>query len=311
MSTSMRDAFAEALVRAAAIDPTIVVLDGDVANSTKTDRFHQALPRQFVHAGIAEQNMVGVAAGLASVGFRPFVTTFAVFATSRAHDQVRMVVAQTGLNVKIVGAYSGLLTGKTGKTHICVDDLAIFRAMPGMTVYAPADNEELSQVIAYLSRNEEPAYLRVARDEAPPVVPDGYLFDPERAVRLAEGREVTVVSTGAQTGRCLETVRVLRAEGMDVGLVHVPVLKPLPAAHLLEELRGSRLVVTVEEHNVIGGLGGAVAELLAEQDARPRLHRVGIQDVYGESGPNDALLEKYGLSAARVAERVRAAAARA
>src|SRR5690606_1169473 len=120
VSTSMRDAFAEALVRAAAIDPTIVVLDGDVANSTKTDRFHQALPRQFVHAGIAEQNIVGVAAGLASVGFRPFVTTFAVFATSRAHDQVRMVVAQTGLNVKIVGAYSGLLTGKTGKTHICV-----------------------------------------------------------------------------------------------------------------------------------------------------------------------------------------------
>lgn len=304
----MRDAFAQSLIELAEEFPELLVLDGDVANSTRVDRFARACPRQFVEAGIAEQNMAGVAAGLATMGFIPMITTFSVFATSRDLDQVRMLISQNRLNVKIVGAYSGLLTGKTGKTHICIDDLAVFRVMPHMTVLAPADEVELRAMLRWMLQTPGPAYIRVARDPGhpvfvPPTFRGEYRLVVGGGIRLVDGKDLTVVSTGVQTSRCLEAVNFLRERGICARFVHVPALKPMDPEALLEAIGSPPLVVTVEEHSVIGGLGGAIAELLSEHRPAPLL-RIGLQDCYGESGPNEALLDKYGLSARRIASQI-------
>jgi transketolase len=302
---SQREVFGETLAEMAHERDDIVVLDGDLANSTRADIVAERAPHAFIEAGIAEQNLFGVAAGLSTMGLTPYISTFACFAVARALDQIRVTIAQPHLGVKIVGGYSGILTGSTGKTHQMVDDLAIMRAMPGMTVLAPADDTEAEAMLRAAADLPGPVYLRLARD------PVGRVFDhatwpgtAPRTLRTGDGR-IRLVSTGTQTSRTLEAVEALRADGLAVGLVHVPVLKPLDGRGLLAALSGARLVITVEEHTVIGGLGGAVAELLAEQGGGPRLRRIGIRDVFGESGANDALLDHFGLSAARVAGQVR------
>ena len=253
--------------------------------------------------GIAEQNMVGVAAGLASVGYVPWLSSFAVFFTHRALDQVRMLVAQTHANVKIGASYSGLLTGLTGKTHQDVQDLAIMRAMPGLTVLAPADAIECAAMVRWATETNGPVYLRLARDAGPDVFDEGYRFESGRVRLVREGRDVLLVSTGTQTTRCLDAAGLLDARGISAGVLHVPSLKPVDAEALVDAARAARLVVSVEEHTVLGGLGGLVAEILTAREPR-RLVRIGIEDCWGESAPNDFLLEEHGLSAARVAERV-------
>ncbi len=303
---SQREVFGETLAEMAHERGDIVVLDGDLANSTRADIVAERAPHAFIEAGIAEQNLFGVAAGLATMGLTPYISTFACFAVARALDQIRVTIAQPHLGVKIVGGYSGILTGSTGKTHQMVDDLAIMRAMPGITVLAPGDDVEAEAMLRAAADLQGPVYLRLARD------PVRRVFDRPiwsgtgpRTLRTGDGR-VRVVSTGTQSSRSLEAAELLAAGGLDVDLVHVPVLKPLDGAALLAALAGSSLVVTVEEHTVIGGLGGAVAELLAEQGGGPLLRRIGLPDVFGESGPNDALLEHFGLSPTRVADRIRA-----
>ncbi len=303
---SQREVFGETLAEMAHARSDIVVLDGDLANSTRADIVAERAPHAFIEAGIAEQNLFGVAAGLSTMGLTPYISTFACFAVARALDQIRVTIAQPHLGVKIVGGYSGILTGSTGKTHQMVDDLAIMRAMPGMTVLAPADDMEAEAMLRAAADLPGPVYLRLARD------PVRRVFDEPtwpgtgpRSLRTGDGR-IRLVSTGTQTSRTLEAVDALRADGRAVDLVHVPVLKPLDGEGLLAELAGAELVITVEEHSIVGGLGGAVAELLADLGGGPRLRRIGLRDVFGESGPNDALLDLFGLSATRVADQVRA-----
>jgi transketolase len=301
---AMRDVWGETLATIAEDDERLVVLDGDLANSTKADIVAEAHPDRFLQMGIAEQNLVGAAVGMATMGYVPWLSSFAVFLTHRALDQVRMLVAQTGANVKIAGSYSGILTGLTGRTHQDVQDLAIMRAMPGMTVLAPADAAECTAMIRWACDYEGPVYLRLARDPERDVFPDGVTFVPRMVRRLRSGGDVTLVSTGTQTARVVGAAELLEEAGVRAGVVHVPCLKPLDEDALLRELADTPLVVTVEEHTVLGGLGGLVAEIVAGSDNRVRVERIGLQDVWGESAPNDFLLDRYGLSSTRVAERV-------
>ncbi len=300
---AMRDAWGRELVEQAQTDERIVVLDGDLANSTKADMFAKAHPDRFLQMGIAEQNMVGVAAGLASAGYVPWLSSFTVFLTHRALDPVRMLVAQSEANVKIGAAYSGLLIGAVGKTHLDVQDLAIMRAMPGMVVLAPGDAEECVSAMRWASAYDGPVYLRLARDPSPELPLARAAFVPGRPELLRTGDDVALVATGPQTARVLEAADLLAERGVGARVVHVPSLKPLDEAALLAALDGVPEVVTAEEHSVIGGLGGLISEVLAGARASARVTRLGLDDVWGESAPNAFLLDRHGLTAAAVADR--------
>ena len=301
----MREIFGETVAELANDDPRIFMLDGDVGTSTRADIFEKAHPDRYLQMGIAEQNMFGVAAGLATMGLIPFVSTFVSFAVVRPLDQIRVLIAQTGLNVKITPGYAGLFTGQTGMSHIIVDDMTIMRAMPGMVTVSPADDVEAREVLRWAAAYEGPCYVRLVRDATQRLFGDDYRFELGKAVTVREGGGVTLFSTGSQTPRVVDAADLLAADGIDAHVVHVPTIKPLDVAAIVAAAERTGRVITVEEHSVLGGLGGAVAEALSEH--RPtKVNRIGLQDVYPESGPNDALLEIYGLSAARVAEQVRA-----
>jgi transketolase len=284
----------------ASADPRLVVLDGDLANSTKADIFAAAHPVRFYEMGIAEQNMLGVASGMATMGLVPWISTFAAFLAKRALDQIRVVISQPGLNVKMCGSYSGILTGKTGKTHQSVEDLTVFRAMPNVVTIAPADANELRAAMTAMMADDHPTYLRVTRDPEPVIFPDDHVFEIGIATLLRDGTDVGIISTGTQTVRALQAVDILATSGISAALLHVPTLKPLDVDAIVNVATRTGAIVTAEDHSIIGGLGGAVAETLGEHHPTP-LRRVGLRDVYGESGPNDALLEKYGLTANHVA----------
>lgn len=306
---AMRDVWGQKLVELGAADSRTVVLDGDLANSTKADKFAGAHPDRFFQMGIAEQNLVGAAAGLASMGYVPWTSSFTIFFSHRALDPIRMLVAQSHANVKIVGSYSGLLIGAVGKTHLDVQDLAIMRAMPDMTVLAPADGTELLAMMDWAQAHDGPVYLRLVRDAVPDLFGADYTFTlgAVHVVRDAGAApDVAYVSTGAQTMRVLRAAEELTSAGIASAVVHVPSLKPVDAEGLVAAVGAAPLVVTVEEHNVIGGLGGLVAETLGSAGAGARIERLGLDDTWGESADNDFLLEKHGLSATRIAERTRA-----
>ena len=305
MGRPMREIFGETVAELANDDPRIVMLDGDVGSSTRADIFEKAHPDRYLQMGIAEQNMLGVAAGLATMGLIPFVSTFVSFAVVRPLDQIRVLIAQTGLNVKITAGYAGLFTGQTGMSHIIVDDMTIMRAMPGMVTVSPADDVEAREVLRWAAAYEGPCYVRLVRDATQRLFGDDYRFELGRAVTVREGRDVTLISTGSQTPRVVDAADLLAADGIDAHVVHVPTIKPLDIAAIVAAAERTGRVITVEEHTVIGGLGGAVAEALSEH--RPtKVNRIGLQDLFPQSGPNDALLEIYGLSAPRVADQVRA-----
>lgn len=300
---AQRVVWGETLADLAATDKQVIVLDGDLATSTRADIVADAAPEAFVQVGIAEQNMVGMAFGLSTLGFRPWLSTFGVFLTHRALDQIRMLVSQTKAPVRIAGAYSGLLNGSSGKTHQDIEDFAIMRAMPGMTVLAPADEFEAAAVFRWAAEHEGPVYVRVARDAVRPVFDESYRFSPGAPVLLSDAGELTVISTGVQTSRTKEALGLLAQRGIRARLIHVPMLKPLDEAALLDLIGDAREVMTVEDHSRIGGLGGLVSELLAER-ATTRVTRIGLDDRWSESAPNDFLLDKYGLSPERVADRI-------
>jgi transketolase len=301
---ALRDVFGDTLVALGWTNPNVVVLDADLANSTKADKFAIAYPDRFLQMGIAEQNFIGVAVGLASVGFVPWLSTFTVFFTHRAIDPIRMLVAQTHANVKIGAAYSGLLTGLTGKTHQDVQDIAIMRAMPDMTVLAPADAIEGEAIIRWATEFQGPVYLRLARDPSPTVFDEKYNFVPGKTILLREGKDVLLVSTGPQSVRCLQAAELLQGEGVSAGVLHVPSIKPVNKEEIVSASEKVKLVITVEEHTIYGGLGGLVAEILSEASPR-KVVRFGIEDRWGESAPNDYLLDLFQMSPARLSERVR------
>jgi len=299
-----RDAFGKALVELGDANDRVVVLDADLASSTKASMFAAAHPERFFQIGIAEQNMTSIAAGMASMGLIPFTSTFACFASKRATDQVRIGIAQPRMNVKITGAYSGLLAGKTGKTHQSVQDIAIFRSMPEMVVLVPGDGVEVEKAVWAAAAYDGPVYLRLTRDPSPVLFDAGYEFRIGKAVVLREGSDVTVVTTGVMAARAAEAANTLSEEGLSVHILHVPTVKPLDVDAVLEAAARTGLVVTAEEHSIIGGLGGAVAELLSER-LPTLMRRVGIRDCFGESAPNECLLEKYGLTAGDIARACR------
>jgi len=303
-SVAQRETFGRTLVELAEQDERVLVLDGDLANSTRADIFAEAYPERFLAMGIAEQNMAGVAAGLATLGFVPWLSTFAAFAAKRDLDQVRVVIAQPSLNVKICGAYSGLLTGFTGKTHQSVEDIAVMRAMPNMVVLAPADSAETRAAMRAATAYDGPVYMRLGRDPSPRVLDDAYRFEIGRGVVLREGGDVAIVSTGVHTSRAVEACDLLAAEGVRAHHLHLPTIKPLDQDSIVAAAERTGAVLVTEEHSVIGGLGAAVAETLGQR--RPTLLRLhGIADTFGESGPNDAILEKYRLTARHIATEVR------
>jgi len=305
MGRPMREVFGETVAELASADPRIVMLDGDLGSSTRADIFEKAHPDKYLQMGIAEQNMLGVAAGLATMGLIPFISTFVSFAVVRPLDQVRVLIAQTGLNVKITAGYGGLFTGQTGMSHIIVDDLSITRTMPGMVVVAPADDTEAREVLRWAAAYQGPCFVRLVRDATQRLFEDGHRFELGKVVPIREGADVTIFSTGSQTPRVVDATDLLAARGIDAHLVHVPTIKPLDVDTCVAAAGRTGRVITVEEHTIMGGLGGAVAETLSEH--RPmRVDRIGLRDVYPESGPNDALLDIYGLSAVRVAEQVEA-----
>ena len=285
-------------------DPRTYVLDGDLANSTKADIVARERPDHFLEMGIAEQNMMGVAAGMAACGLIPWLSSFAVFLVNRDLDQLRVVVAQPRLNVKIGSAYTGILTGKTGKTHQEVSDIAIMRAMPHMTVLAPADGVETRQAMLAANDWEGPVYLRLTRDPHPTIFAAEHNFEIGKAYVVREGSDVTIMSTGVQTVRALEAADLLAAEGVSAHVLHVPSIKPIDEAAIVAAAQQTGRVVATEDHTIIGGLGGAIAEILAENAPTP-MARVGIRDTYCESAPNDELLEKYGLTPAHIATAAR------
>ena len=301
---AQRVVWGETLAEIAENDPTLVVLDGDLATSTRADIVADRQPDAFIEVGIAEQNMIGMAFGMSTLGYRPWLSTFGVFLTHRALDQIRMLVSQTKAPVRIAAAYSGLLNGSSGKTHQDIEDFAIMRAMPNITVIAPADEHEAAAVIRWAAEHPGPVYMRFARDAVAPVFSEGVEFEPGKPVVVREGTGVTLISTGVQTSRTVEAANILAEEGIDARVIHVATLKPLDEEALLALIGEEEHVITVEEHSRIGGLGGLVAELVSA-GGTVRLTRIGLEDRWSESAPNDFLLDKYGLSPARVAETVK------
>lgn len=292
MPIEMREAFGEMLVELGREYPDVFVLDADLNTSTRSDLFLQEFPKRFIQCGIAEQNMFGIAAGLAMSGCIPFPTTFAVFATKRACDQVSISIAYPKANVKIPGCYPGLPTGKSGATHQSIEDLAIMRVMPNMIVVDPGDNFELRQVMRAAVKYDGPVYFRVTRPAVPDLpFPKNYQFEWGKAVTLKDGQDVAILSTGFMTSACLEAAQVLKKKGISARVDHHPCLKPLDAKAVVNASQCGA-IVTAENHSIIGGLGSAVAEVLAEQSNVP-LGRIGIKDKFVETGEIPDLLVKY------------------
>lgn len=304
-----RDAYGEALKELGAVNPNIVVLDADLTKSTKTSVFAKAFPERFFNMGIAEQNLMGTAAGLAAAGKVPFASTFAIFATGRAYEQIRNSVAYPKLNVKIAATHAGLTVGEDGASHQALEDIALMRVIPNMTVIVPADAEETRQAVAVAAELNGPVYIRLGRSGVPVLFDEKYKFTIGKAATLAEGTAATIIATGIMTGIALEAAELLRSEGIVVRVLNMGTIKPIDREAIIAAAKDTGAIVTAEEHNVIGGLGSAVAEVIGECCPVPML-RVGVQDTFGESGKPNALLEKYGLTAANIAAAVKTVVAR-
>ncbi|NLF33076.1 MAG: transketolase family protein [Planctomycetes bacterium] len=304
-----RVVFGETLVELGAANGRIVVLDADVSSSTQTRQFAEAFPDRFFNVGIAEANMVSIAAGLAACGYVPVVSTFALFIALRAGEQVRSQAAYTALNVKLVGGYAGLSDFADGASHQSVEDLAVMRAIPAMTVIAPGDAVQMRLALAAAIDHEGPVFLRVSR-EAVGEIHDGaaHPFRIGKGITLRAGSDVTLVVTGTMLPLALAAADALGREGVSAGVIDMHTLKPLDGDLLVEAARATGALVTIEEHSILGGLGGAVCELLAERRPAPVI-RCGIPDRFGQSGPYAAILARSGLDVGSVCRAARRAMA--
>lgn len=303
-----RAAYGEMLVELADKYPELVVLDADLAGATMTKGFAQACPDRFFDMGIAEANMIGVAAGLAACGKKPFANSFAMFTAGRAYEQVRNSVAYPGLNVKCVGSHGGISVGEDGATHQCIEDLALMSAIPGMLVLNPCDAHEMRQAVQALIEYKGPAYLRLGRMAVETVTDSvpGYKFELGRSAALREGSDLTICATGLMVQRALAAAELLAGEGVSARVLDFHTIKPLDGEALLAAARETGCIVTTEEHSIVGGLGAAVASFLAERCPVPVL-RHGVRDVFGRSGKAEQVLEAYGLTPAGIVETARAA----
>ena len=304
-----RDAYGEALVELGNINKDVVVLDADLSKSTKTSDFSKAFPERFFNMGIAEQNLLGTAAGFAASGKIPFASSFAVFAVGRAYDQIRNTNAYPHLNVKIAASHAGLTVGEDGGSHQMLEDIALMRVLPGMTVIVPADAVETKQAVLAAAEYDGPVYIRLGRPKVPVLFDDNYRFQIGKGVLMQDGTDVTLIATGIMVSKALEAAELLQAEGISAAVINISTIKPLDAGLISKLAEKTGAVVSCEEHNVIGGLGSAVAEALAERHPVPMV-RVGVNDAFGQSGLPDELLAKYGLTAENIAEKAKAVIAR-
>lgn len=293
--TATRDAYGRALVELGAENPDVVVLDADLSGSTKTAAFAQKYPQRFFNVGIAEGDLIGTAAGLAASGKIPFASSFAVFAVGRAYDQIRASVAYPSLNVKIAATHAGLTVGEDGATHQMNEDIALMRALPNMTVVVPADGPEAAAATRAVALYQGPVYLRLGRPAVPDSNGEAYAFELLKAPVLREGEDVAIFACGYMVHLALEAAGLLAEQGISAAVINVHTLKPLDTDTIIRYARRCRRVVTAEEHSIIGGLGGAIAEVLGEEAPTPMV-RIGVRDTFGESGKPAALLEKYGLT---------------
>ena len=295
-----RDSYGAALVELGAEYDNLVVLDADLAAATKTGGFRKAYPDRFFDCGIAESNMMGVAAGLAASGKIVFASSFAMFAAGRAFEQVRNSIGYPHLNVKIGATHAGISVGEDGATHQCCEDIALMRSIPGMTILNPADDNEAKQAVRAAVEMTGPVYLRFGRLAVPVVTPADYTFEIGKGAVLRDGKDVTIVATGLMVGEALIAAEQLAGEGISARVINMATIKPIDRDILVEAARDTGALVTAEEHNIIGGLGSAVAEVICETLPVPVL-RVGVNDTFGSSGPALELLKKYGLCAENIA----------
>jgi len=300
-----RDSYGNALVELGKDHDNLVVLDADLAAATKTGVFKKEFPERHIDCGIAECNMMGIAAGIAATGKVPFVSSFAMFAAGRAFEQVRNSVGYPHLNVKIGATHAGISVGEDGATHQCNEDIALMRTIPGMTVINPSDDVEAKAAVKAAYEMDGPVYLRFGR-LAVPVINDkpDYKFEVGKGVLLKEGTDVTIVATGLCVGAALEAAEKLAADGINAEVINIHTIKPLDEEIILNSVKKTGKVVTAEEHSVIGGLGSAVCDCLCGSNPAP-VFKIGVNDVYGESGPAVKLLEKYGLDAQGIYEKTK------
>ena len=306
---STREAYGKTLVEIGKEDPNIVVLDADLAPSTMTKFFAQEFPQRFFQCGLAEQNMIGIAAGLAASGKTAFASTFAVFAACRCFDQLRMCLSQTRLNVKIVATHGGITVGEDGTSHQAIEDLALYCSLPGFTIIVPADAIETVGAVRVAAATDGPFYIRLGRPKTPTVHPEGYRFKLGKAVPLKDGKDVTVIANGIMVAKALEAAGKLALQGIDCRVINMPTLKPLDEKTIIEAASETGAIVVAEEHLLHGGLGSRVAQVVVRERPVP-MNFIGLKDTYAKSGKPEQLLQRYGLTAKDIEQAATAIIAR-
>lgn len=304
-TNSIRKAFGKTLAEIGELNKKIIVMDADLACSTQTKIFADKFPDRFFDCGIAEQNMLATAAGLASEGKIPFVASFAVFVTGRTYDQIRNGICYPNFNVKIVGTHGGVTVGEDGATHQALEDISLMRGLPHMTVIVPADCKECQEAIKYAALHEGPTYIRIPRSNVPDIFDENYSFNIHKAVVVEEGTDVSVFTNGETLAEVLLAAEELKNDNISLEVINVPVVKPLDFQTVIESVKKTKFAITVENHSIIGGLGSAICETLADK-LPSKVYRFGIHDEFGQSGKAEELIEYYGLDSKTLAKRIRA-----
>lgn len=304
-TNSIRKAFGKTLAEIGELNEKIIVMDADLACSTQTKIFADKFPDRFFDCGIAEQNMLATAAGLASEGKIPFVASFAVFVTGRTYDQIRNGICYPNFNVKIVGTHGGVTVGEDGATHQALEDISLMRGLPHMTVIVPADCKECQEAIKYAALHEGPTYIRIPRSNVPDIFDENYSFNIHKAVVVEEGTDVSVFTNGETLAEVLLATEELKKDNISLEVINVPVVKPLDFQTVIESVKKTKFAITVENHSIIGGLGSAICETLADK-LPSKVYRFGIHDEFGQSGKAEELIEYYGLDSKTLAKRIRA-----
>jgi len=300
-----RESYGNALAELGKINPNVVVLDADLAGATKTGVFKKAFPERFFDCGIAESNMVGIAAGLSTTGKVPFASSFAMFAAGRAFEQIRNSIGYPHLNVKICATHAGISVGEDGATHQCNEDIALMRSIPGMVVINPCDDVEAKAAVFAAAEYVGPVYMRFGRLAVPVINDENYKFELGKGVTMREGKDVTIIATGLMVGRALDAAEQLAADGIDARVINIHTIKPIDKEIIVKAAKETGLIITAEEHSVIGGLYSAVTEVTS-QEAPCKVVPVAVMDTFGKSGPAKELLEVFGLNAATIVEKVKA-----
>lgn len=302
-AVATRDAYGTALVELGRRNERVVVLDADLSGSTKTAKFAKEFPERFFNMGISEQDMMGTAGGLSLAGKIPFASTFAVFASGRAWDQIRQTICYSHLNVKIVASHAGITVGEDGASHQALEDVALMRALPSIVVIVPSDGLETKLVIDEIAEYEGPVYVRLGRAKVPAVMPSDYKFQIGKAYKFHIGKDVNIIANGIMVSAALQAKEMLSRQGIDAGVINMPTVKPLDNDILIEAASASKFIITAEEHSIIGGLGGAISEFLSENHP-VKIKKIGTKDTFGGSGKPDELLKLYGLTSEDIVKTV-------